>query len=77
MPHVVVKLRSGYSRAHKDRLAATLAASVADTLDCPMFDVSIGIEDVAPNEWSERVYEPDIRDKPATIYKQPGYASAT
>jgi hypothetical protein len=29
---------------------------------------------VRPADWDERVYRPDVRDKPDTIYKQPGYA---
>jgi hypothetical protein len=32
----------------------------------------VGIEDVAPDDWSEFVNEPDILAKPDTIYKQPG-----
>ncbi len=28
--------------------------------DCPNFDVSVGIEDVSPADWAERVYGPDI-----------------
>jgi hypothetical protein len=26
-------------------------------------------------DWMEKVYEPDIRSKPDTIYKKPGYTS--
>jgi 4-oxalocrotonate tautomerase len=74
MPHVVAKLRAGYSYAHKVRLASALAQAIVEARDCPSFDVSIGIEDVRPADWDERVYRPDVRDKPDTIYKQPGYA---
>jgi 4-oxalocrotonate tautomerase len=35
--------------------------------------ISVGIEDVAPKDWTERVYKPDILGKPDTIYKKPGY----
>ena len=35
--------------------------------------VSVGIEDVASDEWTEKVYQPDITCKPDTIYKKPGY----
>jgi phenylpyruvate tautomerase PptA (4-oxalocrotonate tautomerase family) len=37
--------------------------------------LSVGIEDVRPTDWIERVYEPDILRKQNTIYKQPGYAA--
>jgi len=35
--------------------------------------ISVGIEDVEPKDWAEKVYKPDIISKPATIYKKPGY----
>jgi 4-oxalocrotonate tautomerase len=35
--------------------------------------VSVGIEDVEPKDWTEKVYKPDIIAKPDTIYKKPGY----
>jgi 4-oxalocrotonate tautomerase len=35
--------------------------------------VSVGVEEVPANEWMSRVFEPDIRAKPDTIYKKPGY----
>ncbi len=73
MPHITVKVREGYSHAQKVRLAEALTDAIVKTLDCPMFDVSIGIEDVRPANWSESVYRPDILGKPATIYKEPGY----
>jgi len=35
--------------------------------------VSVGIEDVDPKDWTEKVYKLDILGKPATISKKPGY----
>ena len=35
--------------------------------------VSVSIEDVAPDEWTDQVYKPDILEKPDTLYKKPGY----
>jgi 4-oxalocrotonate tautomerase len=77
MPHIIVKVRAGYPKAKKARLAEELAKAIVATLDCPNFDVSVGIEDVRPAEWTERVYRPDILGKPKTIYKQPGYTLTT
>jgi 4-oxalocrotonate tautomerase len=76
MPHIIAKIRDGYSQAQKERLAAALSRAIVETLDCPQFDVSVGIEGVRQNDWTERVYGPDIRDKAATIFQQPGYAPA-
>ena len=73
MPHIVVKVRQGYGPTKKARLATALAKAIVATLDCPAFDVSIGIEDVRPADRAADVYEPDILGKPETIYKQPGY----
>jgi 4-oxalocrotonate tautomerase len=65
-----------WSSSHRARNTGTapLSKALVETLDCPDFDVSIGIEDVRPADWVERVYEPDILGKPDTMYKQPGYA---
>jgi len=35
--------------------------------------VSIGIEDVEPQDWVEKVYVPDIAEKWGRLYKNPGY----
>ncbi|ABQ34420.1 hypothetical protein BBta_2242 [Bradyrhizobium sp. BTAi1] len=43
------------------------------TLNSGEDSVSVGIEDVTPNEWTAKVYRPDIIDKADTIYKKPGY----
>ncbi len=75
MPHIVAKVRAGYLKEQKVRLAKALAKAIVETLDCPNFDVSVGIEDVRPADWADRVYRPDVLAKPETIYKQPGYAA--
>jgi 4-oxalocrotonate tautomerase len=77
MPHIVVKLRTGYSQARKARLSQALAKAIVATLDCPNFDVSVAIEDVRPTDWEERVYETEILRKSKTIYKLPGYGPAS
>jgi 4-oxalocrotonate tautomerase len=74
MPHILVKVRAGHTEARKARLCEALHKTIVAILDCPSFDVSVGIEDVRPTDWAQRVYEPDILGKPDTIYKQPGYA---
>lgn len=73
MPHVIVKLWPGKSEAQKARLAELITKSVTDVLDYGEDAVSVGIEEIAPAQWVERVYKPDIVDKPQTIYKKPGY----
>ena len=73
MPHVIVKLYSGRSQRDKARLAEAVTKAVMDVLHYGEESVSVGIEDVQPADWGEKVYRPDILSKPETIYKKPGY----
>lgn len=73
MPHVIVKMYSGRSRQQKAKLAEAITKAVAETLSYGEESVSVAIEDVEPKDWAEAVYRPDILDRPAEIYKQPGY----
>lgn len=73
MPHVIVKLYSGKSERQKQALAQAITEAVAHTLNYGEQSVSVGIEDVEPKRWTEKVYQPDIIEKPDTIYKKPGY----
>jgi len=73
MPHVIVKLYSGRSEQQKARLAEAVTKAVMTTLNCGEDAVSVGIEDVEPRDWAEKVFKPDILSRSETIYKKPGY----
>ena len=73
MPHVIVKMHSGRSEELKAKLAAEVTKAVTSTLKLGEEAVSVALEDVAPGDWIEHVYKPDILGKPKTIYKKPGY----
>ena len=73
MPHVVVKLYSGRSEQQKAKLAEEIVKTVTAALNCGEESVSVGIEDVAPANWTKDVYQPDIRNHWETLYKKPGY----
>jgi 4-oxalocrotonate tautomerase len=73
MPHVIVKLYSGRSEREKARLAQEITKSVTAVLKLGEESVSVGIQDIEPADWPEKVYTPDILGKPETIYKKPGY----
>jgi 4-oxalocrotonate tautomerase len=73
MPYIIVKLYSGRSNKQKAKLAEEITKAVTSTLNSGAEAVSVGIEDVEPQDWAEKVYKPDILGKPATIYKKPGY----
>jgi len=73
MPHVIVKLYSGRSEQQKARLAEEISKTVMANLNCEQKSVSVGIQDIKPEDWAEKVYKPDILGNPDTIYKKPGY----
>jgi 4-oxalocrotonate tautomerase len=73
MPRVIVKLYAGRPAREKSRLADALTDAVMTMLNYGEESVSIGIEDVKPEDWTEMVYKPDILGEPETIYKKPGY----
>jgi len=35
--------------------------------------VSVSIQEIPSERWKAEVYEPDILQKPAQLYKRPGY----
>ena len=73
MPHVIVKLKIGRSEQQKSRLAEEIAKDVVAIAKCEAQSVSVAFEEVKPEEWAEKVYRPDILNKPETLYKKPGY----
>jgi len=73
MPHVIVKMYSGRSEKEKATLADEMTKVIKTVLNYGDDAVSVGIEDVEPKDWAEKVYRPDILDKAETIYKKPGY----
>ena len=73
MPHVVVKLWPGKSDQQKTRLAGEIVKDVMAVLHHGEESVSLAIEEVKPEDWSEKVYKPEIQDKWEKLYKKPGY----
>jgi len=73
MPHVIVKMYAGRSEQEKLRLAEEVAKAVRTAIGSADESISVAIEDIAPGEWAEKVYKPDIKGKWDTVYKKPGY----
>ena len=73
MPHVIVKMYAGRSEQQKARLAQELTKAIMAGAGCGEDAVSVAIEDIAPEEWGEKVYQPDIAAHPDKLYKRPGY----
>jgi 4-oxalocrotonate tautomerase len=72
MPHVVVKLWPGKSEQQKARLADAITKDVMTVLQYGEESVSVAFEEVAPQDWTEEVYKPDIQAKWDKLYKKPG-----
>jgi len=73
MPHVILKLYPGKSAEQKAAIADEIVKALIKTGHWGADAVSVGIEDVAPQDWVESVFKPEIIDKPDTLYKKPGY----
>jgi len=73
MPHVVVKLVPGSSEEQKNQLAEAIVKDVMRVLGKKEEVISVALEEVDPNDWTDKVYIPDIQGKWNTLYKQPGY----
>jgi len=54
-------------------IAEEVTKAVMATLSYGKESISVGIEDVEPKDWTQKVYKPDILSKLQTIYKKPGY----
>ncbi len=73
MPHVVVKLLAGKSKEQKSRLAEAITEDIMSVLSYGEESVSVAFEEVERQDWTEKVYKPDIQNKWDTLYKKPGY----
>jgi len=73
MPHVIVKLWPGNSEAQKKALADRIVKDVMDVLGYSEESVAVAMEEVEARDWAEKVYKPDILNKPEQLYKKPGY----
>ncbi len=73
MPHVLIKMLPGRSEAQKADIAEKVTRAVMEGAKCKEDAVSVSIEDVASEDWTETVYKPDIMARPERLYKKPGY----
>jgi ribosomal protein S18 acetylase RimI-like enzyme len=69
----MVKLYPGRSAEQKKRLAREIVKNVAQIAVCEEKSVSVAFEEVAPEDWAESVYRPDIIDKKENLVVMPGY----
>jgi 4-oxalocrotonate tautomerase len=73
MPHVIVKLWPGKSEQQKTRLAEAIAKDVMEILHYGEEPISVAPEEIKSQDWVDKVYGPDIKNKWNALYKKPGY----
>lgn len=73
MPHISIKLYPGRSEQQKVRLAEQIVKDVVSLLESSEDSISVAIEEINPEDWVEKVYQPEILNNPENLYKKPGY----
>ena len=74
MPHVSVKIYPGRSEKAKTELAEVIAQDVMDIIGAGKGSISVAIEEISPQEWKAKVYDPEIVRKSDKLYIKPGYS---
>lgn len=74
MPHISIKLWPGRSEEEKRELVCRIVKDVMETIHTLETSISVSIEEVPPEQWGEKVYQPEIIGKADTLYKKPGYS---
>ena len=64
----------GKSERQKARMAEAVTKAVMSSLSYGEESVSVSVEEVAPGDWTEKVYKPDILGGRGKLYKKPGYS---
>jgi 4-oxalocrotonate tautomerase len=73
MLHVSIKLIPGRSEEQKMQLAEEVVKDIVILMNCGGESVSVAIEEVEPQDWTEKVYKPDILGNWDKLYKKSGY----
>lgn len=69
----MVKVAAGKSEQQKTRLTEAITKDVMEILHLEEKSVSVAFEEIPSQDWTEKVYKPDIQAKWSTLYKKPGY----
>ncbi|MFI6638557.1 tautomerase family protein [Streptomyces sp. NPDC050504] len=74
MPHVTIKhFPKDFTPDQERDLADELTALIAGRFGTSKGAVSIALEAVAPDDWHEAVYAPEIEERAASLLKFPDY----
>ncbi|KAF0649551.1 MULTISPECIES: tautomerase family protein [Streptomyces] len=74
MPHLSVKhWPRTFTDAEKADLVASLTVAVTRVFGCDEGSVSIAVESVDQEQWTERVHRPEIEERADLLWKKPNY----
>jgi 4-oxalocrotonate tautomerase len=73
MPHIIVTLYPGRTEEQKHHLAREILKDVVTIAGCEEKSVSVAFEEVSPEEWAEKVYQPEIVGRQELLVIEPGY----
>lgn len=73
MPHFSVSLYPGTTEAQKKQLAEGLRRLAVEVAGSPEAAVSVRIREVAPEDWTQEVYQKDIAHAGDELFIRPRY----
>ena len=73
MPHIIVKLYPGRTGEQKHQLAREIVKDVVTIAACEDKSVSVAFEEISPEDWTEKVYQPEIVGRKQLLVIKPGY----
>lgn len=74
MPHVNIKFFPvTLSEAQKSELVASITQAVQRAMQCDEGVISIALEPIAKEVWTQQVYTPEIVNRAHLLCKRPNY----
>ncbi|PYV67956.1 MAG: 4-oxalocrotonate tautomerase [Acidobacteria bacterium] len=61
-----------YKRSQRS-LAGAITKDVVEILHYGEESVSVALEEIKSEDWVDKVFRPDIKNKSDSLYKKPGY----
>jgi len=72
MPHISLKMLKGRSEEQKKKAVEAVSEALIRSLGVSDAYITVSVEDFTAEEW-QKVFREEVTDKPASLYKQPGY----
>lgn len=74
MPHVTIQhFPKNLTPEQRSRLVERVTAAVEEAFEVEERVISIALAPVAPEDWDEQVYQPEIAARREKLAKAPGY----